>query len=223
MKAWSFTVIVNLLALTACKKEKDLSPARVEQIPQPKYDTVRPNSDYFPAFPGSWWKYETASGNSFTDFTKPTFEKDWYHWQSFAPGGQMVIYSDTAYVPIFVSAMSIGPYATRGIWGNMERKGTQGGTRLYNIINETMEIGNEWLVEYFTHSWTYGRILVKDTSIVVKKKTFLNVIMVGYYGSNGSLKTPLYSWAYYARNIGLVKLETAKDTTWLVDYYINKL
>jgi hypothetical protein len=228
MKSNHFSVLIFLLALTACKKEKDLSPA--PQTPAtiitsptpststapPVHDTIRP-TPYFPAFPGSWWKYENQQG-IYTDHTEQTYQKDWYsyydHNTPYVPHN-----TDTAYVPIYVSGTS-----RRAIWGSRERKHTTyDGTRLFTIINDSLALGAEWTFYYAqTHMSTRGRLLTKDTTITGKGKTFEHVMRVGYYTYNLYAQNPILWWDYFAKDIGLVRTETSADTTWLVDYYINK-
>jgi hypothetical protein len=213
MKSHHFSLPIFLLALMSCTKDKDLSPAPVEQSP----DTLRPSSTYFPAYPGSWWKYINTRGDTFKYFIEPAYRYDSYNYNA-VPANLIA-----AYVPYYVTSGTPIGYMTTGspvgVWGNLLHLSTRGSSPLFHIIDETR---NEWPTGMAYNGGTYfARVLTQDTSVFVNGRLFEHVTKLGYFVRINLSNGPLYAWSWFAKDVGQIRMEDT-DTLNLVDYFINK-
>ncbi len=215
-------LLVLVFFLMNCKKKKEEVVDTPPEITTPtKIDTIKP-SRYFPAFPGSYWKYVNSSGDTITHSTSATYEKDSYTDREL---NGSVTKSATAYVPRYDNIPIWGDYAHSGPIYNYQ---TIAANSLIPIVPENFRIGGGWTTYAVGHSYICGSIEKKDTSIQIAGKNYYPTIVVyfrSYYtGPVGYVVTK----KYYTKDIGLIKEEVLKngDTTFLethlVSYHINR-
>ncbi|PBQ32619.1 hypothetical protein CNR22_12840 [Sphingobacteriaceae bacterium] len=221
-----FIGIAFILLISCTKKQVAEQPNPQQpdpQQPQPelpqKIDTIKPSS-YFPAFPGSYWKYMNEQGDTLTHRTSAGYEKDKVN--EYSQG--TVTKTTTAYVPKYNNIFIWNGYAHSHI-----KYRTMPLADLVAIVDDNFVEGREWRSTSFVGSGNAGtgcKILKKDTAIVIDGKTYYPTIVVGTYGYGNPESTPiLISKSYYTKDIGLVvteKLLPLKDTLRLVEYHINK-
>jgi len=178
------------IILVSCKKDKgtpvETSTSPVTQpppAPPKKIDTLKPSSPYFPAFPGSWWKYQTAkkgtiipTSDTITKKTGPNYIK--------AFNG-----IDTFYVPV---------YEGEAYWG-YKKRGTP-------YVPEPLVLGSTWSVGYISQGEDRASVEMTDISRTINGVTYYPVTSIIYYSYSTSPSTPVFysRREYYAKNVGII-------------------
>jgi hypothetical protein len=205
-------VVVLWVVVSSCKKEK--SHGYVTNTHLNSYDTIFP-LDYFPAYPGSYWKYVDCQGDTIQYATDTVYKPDWYVHSGAA------YFSDTFFVPF---------YNNIPIWGYEAHTGPisySGSYPLTLILSDTLPVGANWVIYFSAGTEVSRKIIAKDTSVTVSGNTCFPTIVVEEYYSYGP---PYYIWQakrYYTKNIGLVRedIYNLTDSTTcvkeLVQYFIN--
>jgi hypothetical protein len=198
-KTYLFSIL--LLAMFSCDQN---------QINDPAHPTIYPLS-YFPAHPGSYWKYVDENNDTFVYDTNPTYQLDIIEETD-----------DTAYVPVYnVPTMSPKP-----IWGYDEHVSSTPNP-LAMIVSDAYAVGYTGIVYDWPGFMTVTRkIAVKDTTIFISGIPYYPTIVVEEYNNDqwGYYKCRA---RYYTRDIGMVKEEfyvnggALVSTRELIEYDIN--
>lgn len=197
------------LLLLACDKDQEGS-----SNPPDGHDTIFP-LPYFPAYPGSWWKYVDNHFDTTTRSTAPEYKPDSYEVPISA------FQSDTFLVPF---------YENIPIWGYEAHTGPishAGSYPLTTILSDSLLVGSSWTVMYWSGTQIRRQILATDTSLLVNGQTFFPCIVVQEYYSSGPPLPLRISNRYYAFNVGLVREEifnlydSLELTRNLIQYHIN--
>jgi hypothetical protein len=218
MKTLHVTLLVLTLTVAACTKDKDLSPAPVEQPAQPNYETTKPSSPYFPVFPGSWWKYINKEGDTVKYYVESTYRQDTYSVYDYSnPQRAKAV---TAYVPFYVENGNAGI----AIWGNKQHiwNINMYSAPLFTIIDEAVPVGGTWeTYPSRNHIMYASQVLAKDTILTVNGQTYEHVIRVSYWSTWNGLNSPVGEVSdYFAKDVGKIRIEAQGLS--LVDYFINK-
>lgn len=208
-------LILTLLAISclfACKKnesEPDNNPTNPNTT---SYDTIFP-LNYFPAYPGSYWKYVDSNNDTTIIKTDTSYQKDSYTI------GSAAYVSDTFLVPIY-NQIPIWRYEAHT--GPISHSGSYPLTR---ILSDSLPVGTSWAVYYWSGTGVSRKIIAKDTTITISSHSYYPTIVVEEYYSIGP---PNYIWIarrYYTKNIGLIKEELNDNSTIntkeIIDYFIN--
>jgi hypothetical protein len=215
MRIVNYILILSLgltTILTSCKKEKVThhgphSPT-VDGI-----DTLYP-LDYFPAFPGSYWKYIDSSGDTVVNATDSVYHKNCWAMSSAA------YVSDTFFVPF---------YNGIPIWGYLAHEGpisSSGSYPLRRILSDSLPVGSSWTIYYWGGTGVDRKIISKDTTIVIGTTSYYPTIVIEEYYTSPPIPMPIAK-RYYTKNIGLIRedLYNFPDTTinvrLMFDYFIN--
>lgn len=178
------------------------------------YDTVYPLS-YFPAYPGSWWKYVDSNGDTTENTTSSDYLPDSYviSGQAYESGVHMVPY-----------------YNGIPIWGYDAHEGyvsNAASTPLRKILSDTLPVGSSWAIYYWSGTGVDRKIIAKDTTITIGSNSYFPTIVVEEYYSYGP---PFYLWIakrYYTKDIGLIRedlysyTDSTVNTREMIDYFIN--
>lgn len=198
---------------TSCKKDQaaQSSGNTSTQV----YDTVYPLS-YFPAYPGSWWKYVDSNNDTTENTTAPGYLPDSY------------IISGQAYE----SGVHLVPYYNDiPIWGYDAHEGyvtNSASTPLRTILSDTLPVGSSWTVFYWGGTGVDRKILARDTTIAIGTNSYFPTIVVEEYYTAGPPTNPWIAKRYYTRDVGLVReelhnyLDSTVNTRNLIDFYINQ-
>lgn len=218
------TLLITSLMI-ACKKDEKIrndnpimetttTPVSPTTTTTSSYKIIYP-LDYFPVYPGSYWKYVDSDEDTTIIRTNSSYQKDSYQNQQ-APKK-----SDTCLVPI---------YNNIPIWGYEAHTGPishAGSYRLTRILSESLPVGSYWGI----YSWgginVTRKIIAKDTTITISNKPYYPTIIVEEYYSSLSVTNVWKATRYYTKHIGLVKEDLPKSgstkiTKEILDYYINK-
>lgn len=213
ISSFYLTVLVLFSCICACTKEKSQNNTQINPT-HSSYDTLFP-LDYFPVFPGSYWKYVDTQNNITVIQTDTTYQKDYY------TVGAAAFVSDTFYVPI---------YNGTPIWRYKAHTGSishSGSTPLPRILSDSLPIGSQWVIYSWTGTQVSRRLLAKDTSIEISNHIFYPTIVVEEFYSQGPTYNLWIVRRYYTQNIGLIKeerynvLDSTISSKELVDYFIN--
>jgi hypothetical protein len=198
---------LSLLLFSSCNRDSDAL------FPGP-LDTIKPKP-YLPIYPGSWWKYVDANGDTVLQTTGAHYVRDTLCWRE--PDG--IHFTKPSYVPVWNGKPTWG-YTQQGHTGSIE------GTLYYtaDVLRET--VGGQWTVEYSQGDprWeTPGivrDVMATGLTMNVDSLSFTDVIKV-----RESSFYPRY--LYYARDVGLIKTEKVianyqvVDDLKLVSWYIH--
>lgn len=166
------TLIVILYCLFSCKKE--CPPTNNPSIPNTTlYDTIFP-LDYFPAFPGSYWRYVNSNNDTSLITTEPEYQKDYY--TQYASG----YVSDTFLVPIYKTHMPIWGYEAHT--GPISHSGSYPLTR---ILSDSLPVGSSWIIYSWGGEEKSRKIIAKDNTIIISGVSFYPTIVVEEYYSHG--------------------------------------
>jgi hypothetical protein len=236
MKQLSAILILSLI-LFSCKKEESgtvtpnptPSPTTAEKI----YDTIYPGP-WFPAFPGSWWTYQsTKTGKTIIHKTELSYVKNSYsRGYRESPGS-----TSAHYVPYYDDG--------GGVWGYSFNSGKKGptvitldaGYVLEQFFSETQAEGENvgsYPQPFFLENGHLAihQVFAKDTTVFVSGKQYDSVIVISlqdlgpqYYDST-AIRNKSISKKYYAKGIGIIRKETfvndtLSDAEDLIDYFIN--
>jgi len=198
--------------LASCAHE-DHQPPQPPAAPATTYDTIFP-LDYFPAFPGSWWRYLDATGDTVTFSTDPDYRKDAYTI------GEAAFLSDTVLVPV---------HNNIPIWGYLAHTGPishSGSYPFTRMVSDSLPVNSSWVVAAWAGTQVSRRIVARDTTVEVLQMEHHPTIVVEEYFSVGP---PTYTWTtrrYYTKDVGLVREDTCNASgavgsrLRLVDHFI---
>jgi hypothetical protein len=181
-----------MLIIASCTKEN------VEDI---SIKTLYPR-DYFPAYPGSYWKYIDSNNDTITYSTNPTYEKDCYTI------ADAEFTSDTFLVPV---------YNGIPVWGYKEKVGpisNAGSSPMQTILSDSLPVGSSWTIYYWGGVEVDRKVLAKDTMITIGSTNYSPTIVIGEYYNNYPVHKCIAK-RYYTKNIGLVREDifSITDTT----------
>lgn len=202
--------------------------------------------EYFPAYPGSWWKYETQAGDTVVDSTAGKYGL--FSWLG----------KETVFLPYLVTShwgsLNYAPRNSAGEWdGNrllwpirgtgVSFKQCSKGNYCFWVSKpiHSLEAGRAWefggsvgfnnCVNDSSYGCVFRRVKAVDTSVTVLGKTFDSVIVM----RTRAMFTSTYDSIdeYYSKHVGLVKaigcywnedIDKMVCTTSLnlVDYFINR-
>jgi len=200
------------LGFISCGKDVAVKDTPIKKIKT--YDTIFPLS-YFPAYPGSYWKYSDSNNDTFVFSTDPVYKLDSYII------GELGYHSDTFYVPF---------YSKIPIWGYEEHLNpvsNSGSSPMIRILSDSLPVGSSWVISCYMGEQISRKIIAKDTSIVMSGITYFPTIVMEDYVSYGAPHNVLLSKSYYTKNIGLIKEEEfysdslIENTKFLINYYIK--
>jgi hypothetical protein len=209
-------MLLLIILFTACKK----NITEVEKPLPQTYDTIKPMA-YYPAYPGSWWKYMVNGAQINTDTVGAKYQMHFYKNNQFtydSAGNVVDSYSDTVYVP-FLNGRPIYGYMRiehiRPPFGDFYTQ--------WPILSETVGFS-------FERYWSDKRYGDFSEKVRVANKFFDGqdsvLVLEGrwVYGPEINKK----SYQKYAKGIGLIYEvivdTTSQDTLFekkLIDFRIN--
>lgn len=222
------TIIRALLVLSlpfflCCEKETKPKPVISGEI----YDTIKP-SEYFPAYPGSYWVYDNNDTLKVADqYQKYIFNSAGY---SAEPDYDTLILPKLILNGIFNSGDKYAFVKDNSI---SKRSNANYRDPAFQELFSISE-GGRFIFQAKhagTSHYCCGETIKKDTTISIGNKTYENVIITIHYDEYW-MESPFvcgYKKEYYAKNIGLIKreirnypLETKFRTVLVLDeYFIN--
>ncbi len=207
MKNQLFFIVLSLLVFAACKKQKTTPNPGAEQ-------TITPLS-YFPAYPGSYWKYVDLNGDSTMSSTSAEYEKDSYNFP-------MATYvSDTFLVP-FYDGIPIWRYEAHT--GPISHSGSYPFTRL---VSDSLPVGSNWMTSFWMGIELRRRIIAKDTVITIFGQDYSPTIVVEEYMAQGPYPNLRINRRFFTKDIGLVRedlfntSDSLVNTRYITDYFIH--
>ncbi|MFZ6052583.1 hypothetical protein [Halocola ammonii] len=202
-------IFMILVVLLSCGKEEDYTP----------YPVIKP-LEYFPVYPGSWWRYVDSNNDTTTIKTAPEYQLDAYKITSAA------FESDSFYVPV---------YDGTPIWQYHAHVGPishSGSTPLRRILYDTTAIGYNWSVYNWGGTAKRRKLVARDTSISISSTIYHPTILIEEYYTQGPPNYyPGYIWVarrYYTKDIGLIKEDLydyqndSVTTKEIIDFHINQ-
>jgi hypothetical protein len=193
--------------ITSCTKEEDSFT-----LP---YDTIYPGP-YLPVYPGSFWNYNsgTVRHSTYSNYILHSFEyvKD-----------NRLYESKPCYIPYW-NGIPVYKYSSPIGWtryGIPQSDLTQQYFMLY-FLSETID--ENWIdsaVSNKYYNWeSMDKVVAVNISIVSGNNSYDSVIAVQHFFGSDYQKS---STNYFAKNIGLVRVDDAKDSTILIldNYFIN--
>jgi|GEM_PF-2922876 len=195
--------LLSLLLFTACDpRKKEL----LDELEKASRDTVFPRP-YFPVYPDSWWKYLNQNGDTVTK-TIPSYELVEFSYGSNYSGTYEF---PSSYVPLWDGQPCFGYSILHG-------------GELTEFLREE---ASEWEIDRYTPSdprlsnqahWTKRR--VQPLAVyTVNNQSYTDVLEVTE--EKRSWVSVVYTYRYYyARNIGLIHLQTGANELQLIDHYI---
>lgn len=215
-----FGVIIFLVGLISCEKDNV-----TKQVDSTVYDTIKP-LDYFPAYPGSYWIYNSNDTLKVAD----QYEKCIYNSSGF--DGENY---DTLILPKLLSnkIYNLGD-SSSFVKGYSITKAKNSGYRdpaFKYILSETegkeFRIGGNWQIHTIT-----GKTIKTDTSIIIGSKQYNNVLITiefdygcFLYGNIPVVDSCAYKREYYAKDIGLIKRESTAylpKAHWSTDFELKE-
>ena len=214
-------LFILILVMVSCEKTSIIKSS--DPIYDIIYDTIKP-LDYFPIYPGSWWKYDINDSLISIDSVSKIYKINSYrtspdYFIYDEEGNIIQEFSDTVYVPFYNSQPIYGYEKIEWImppFGDYYIK--------WPILSET--VGFE-----FERDWTDKRYGDFGEKVKVTDKLFNGqdsiLILVGHW-INGDNRSNI-RYQEFIKGIGLSK-ELVIDTTnndtvykkLLMDWYINK-
>lgn len=210
-------LVLTLLVISCmfgCKKDESIPNNNPTNTITTSYDTIFP-LDYFPVFPGSYWKYVDSNNDTTIIKTDSSYQKDYYTI------GSAAYMSDTFFVPV---------YNQIPIWGYEAHTGpisNSGSSPLTRILSDSLPVGSSWVIYSWSGTQVSRKIIAKDTTITISSNSYYPTIVVEEYYSYGP---PYYIWIakrYYTKNIGIIRedlynsTDSTINTKQIIDYYIN--
>lgn len=161
-----------------------------------QFDTIYP-LEYFPVYPGSYWKFAGSNGDTITHSTDPEYKLHSYGTYSSSEN------SPEVYVPF---------YNDTPIYGYYEHVGRSGYSNqgLKMILSETVSVGTSWRVYQNQGTGVSRRIIARDTTITTSMGTFYPVIVVDTFISPGP-SFYLGTKNYYAKDVGIIRMDVVSD------------
>jgi hypothetical protein len=214
-----FSLFLIALFFIQCKKDSASPEVITAPIPVPTsviMDTIYP-SNYFPAYPKSYWRYLDTNGDTSAVYTSNTYIKDRY-LKDIANN-----IWDSAYVPKcngipiygYTEHRSDLQYLISGFFPK--------------FMSELDGIGTSWNYVRYGAYYIYNRkVIVKDTTINIGGVNYYPTIVIE--DLTGTIPVPTYR-RYYTKDVGLIRLEylvlgsgssfVPSKTVNLQSYFIN--
>lgn len=203
-------ILISPIFFSSCKKDQVLA----SNSSVPVYDTLFP-LDYFPAFPGSYWKYINSNNDTTISQTSAEYKLDHY-----VCCGNFV--SDTFYVPVHNGTPIWGYSAHSGLIGNALS------TPMRRILSDSLPVGSTWYVLNYGSDIIKKRVSAKDTSVTINGTVYYPTIVIEeYYPPGGAPPMPFLYRRYYTKDIGLIRedhyhyLDSSITSIEIFDYFIN--
>ena len=199
-----FLYILSML-FSACVKEPDSPPV----------ETLYP-LPYLPDYPGSWWKYLNADGDTILHTTASEYIEHYYMSEKLNG-----CYTDPVRVPYWNGDPVYG-YSTPAIT-HPQHPGEEGLSQVGYLSENT----DDHFLVFSYKGVQFREVGITDTSIIINGNNYTNVIRVNEYSESSFYNHPLTLdyITYYAKDIGLIRKDNLKDSTielQLVDYRINR-
>jgi len=200
--------------MCACKKNENIPDNNPTNPKATSYDTIFP-LDYFPAFPGSYWKYVDSNNDTTEIKTDSVYQKDYYTI------GSLAYVSDTFFVPIY-NQIPIWRYEAHT--GPISNSGSYPLTR---ILSDSLPVGSNWVIYAWSGTQISRKIIAKDTTITISVDSYYPTIVVEEYYSDGPPNNIRIAKRYYTKNIGLIRediyniTDSTINTKQIFDYFIN--
>jgi hypothetical protein len=179
----------------------------------PVYDTLFPLS-YFPAYPGSYWKYVDINGDTTVSSTDSVYHLDSYQ-----------VYPD---LPVNYAIVPV--YDGKPVWGYSLHSESPSSSLFHEKLRPVLKTGpiNTYWDIYHDHLFSTRRMLVAtDTTVVIGSTSYYPTLVVMEYWLDESFffQDTLYK-RYYALDVGLIKEEiytedSISNIRTIVDYQIN--
>ena len=196
-----FTLIISFLS---CEKENEFVTV---------IKTVTP-LNYFPAFPGSYWRYTNGAEMHVTTYKEFIYNSSTYGEDDY----------DTLILPEIVmhgfnwnaddTIRYVNEYSISRSISNIKTKWSHGAFMKFLIEIEGSEFSRS---EYFSGHQAMGYNLNSDTTIVVNGVEYSQVIVIGLYelacpGGKEWCSDVRY---YYAKDIGLILEQSKVEEKWV--------
>jgi hypothetical protein len=170
---------------------------------------------YFPVYPNSYWKYVQKDGDTITKSTSSDYLPDSFISEEYN------VYTEDAYVP-FWNGIPIYGYCTP-VFVNANDKGRV----LTPLLRD--KAGFEWITWQSINDSIIEFVSAMDTVLTVKGTLYQNVIVVEKNSWSDHQLSNIYSYRFYARDIGLIKeidLNISNNDTLrfsdLIEYHIGE-
>lgn len=170
---------------------------------------------YLPAYPGSTWTYVDTNGVTSVQRTSENYMPHQFE--------RSTCTTQIAWVPVWNGRYLYG-YRTP-----ITSEYYTHPTSLSSLLVDA-PAGYLWVVQYWQGNYWAREVTARDTNIVVQGTTYSDVLVIAeLYGDGTNYHAS--SWSFYARDIGLVRVDkrrytdTGSDTVAvleLVDHYINR-
>lgn len=220
-------LLISILLIVSCKKEKLAEPINIGTLVQTRFDTIKPGP-YLPVYPGSWWKYVNLKGDTIIDSVGVNYVKDSFELRS--PNCELLYKSQVFFVPVYYSGGR-----RRLIWGYQEhlppaQSSPSCADSFTTIVSDSLPIGSVIahlaLDDNSTADVSIGFV---DLTVEIKGKEYYPTIIV-ICRSNSPWRYPVSSTFYsehYTKNVGCISAASSwpyqpNDVWNLVDYFINK-
>jgi hypothetical protein len=204
-------LILLIICQLGCKKKADtVSPTSEQKT----YETIKPQS-YFPAYPGSYWKYRVNDSLELTDSISPHYVKYAYQTELYP-----ATYTDSVYVPFCNNQPVFG-------YNHLVMQPLVWCYKQIPFLSETVgdAFQNAIPDPRQNHSWEDNIYVIDKTkkgndSVITTKRELIFIMPI-----------PIITLYYteYTKDIGITKYciinGTTLDTTYkkvLISYHINK-
>jgi len=148
-----------------CKKDESIPNNNPTNTITTSYDTIFP-LDYFPVFPGSYWKYVDSNNDTTIIKTDSSYQKDYYTI------GSAAYMSDTFFVPV---------YNQIPIWGYEAHTGpisNSGSSPLTRILSDSLPVGSSWVIYSWSGTQVSRKIIAKDTTITISSNSYYQQLLL---------------------------------------------
>ena len=207
--------IVSAFLITSCKKDNtDPVDNTGTGSETEEFQTIEPLS-YFPAFPGSFWKYVDINGDTTMTSTALEYMEDYY------TVGMQGFVSDTFLVPF---------YQGDAIWRYEAHTGpiSNGGSYPFTLlVSDTLPVGSSWINSQWNGYTIRRRILEKDATVTISGQDYYPTIVVEEYWDSQPFPGVRINRRYFTKDIGIVREDTYNpsdtlvNTKYLIEYDIN--
>ncbi len=197
--------LMAILGGISCRKEE--SKTHCTDWPA---GTVFEPLPYLPAYPGSTWTYVDTNGVVTVQSTSETYMPHQFD--------QSMCRTELAWVPVWNGRYLYGyetprtsEYYTHPVY-------------LSRLLADA-PVGYRWVTSYWQGNYWAREVTARDTSIVVQGTTYTDVLVIAQLSGDGS-SYDAYEWSYYARDVGLVRVDKLHygvvTVLELVDHHINR-
>ena len=207
----SIVLLLFCALVSGCKKDKVQA---MESLVCGDCDTIKPY-DFFPIFPGSYWKYIDTENELSQENIAPNYIID--------SGSNSQFSSSKYYVPV---------YKNYAYWGYERHNHNAKIGQEEHFVKLVSEVDTTWKV--VTSLFGINRTSEKlSTTLTVSGISFSNVNSVTDRYTYGPPVQAIISRSFYAKNVGLIRkdfydkdysdsVDNVINSKLLVDFYINK-